>query len=46
MSKKSLYPVPEPIKINPMGVLIMSFIFALVFFMIGFAFRHYPIIGA
>lgn len=40
--KKSLYPVHEPIKINPIGVIFMAFIFALVFFMIGVATMHYP----
>lgn len=43
--KKSLYPVPEPIKINPSAVIVMSFIFALVFFGIGLATRHYVPIG-
>ena len=42
MSKKSLYPTPEPIRINPLGVIVMSFIFALVFFLIGIATMHYP----
>lgn len=42
MPKKSLYPVAEPVKVNPVGVVFWSFIFALVFFIIGFATMHYP----
>lgn len=42
MKKRSLYPVAEPIKINPLGVLVMSFTFALAFFIIGFVTVHYP----
>lgn len=46
--KGSLYPpVAEPITINPLGVIFMSFIFALVFFVIGVLTMHYPkIVGA
>lgn len=40
--KKSLYPIPDPIQVNPMGVLIWSFIFALAFFVIGIMTVHYP----
>ena len=40
--KKSLYPVIEPVKINPFGVILMCFIFALIFFFIGYATMHYP----
>jgi len=44
MKKNDLYPVQEPItiKINPAGVVLMAFIFALVFFLIGIATMHYP----
>ncbi len=42
MKKRSLYPVAEPVKVNPLGVLFMSFAFALVFFIIGFLTVHYP----
>lgn len=42
MAKKSLYPVAEPIKVNPVGVIFWCFIFALVFFVIGIATMHYP----
>lgn len=42
MTKKSLYPVAEPIKVNPIGVIFWIFIFALVFFVIGVATMHYP----
>lgn len=42
MTKKTLYPTPEPIKINPMGVILMSFLFALIFFIIGVMTMHYP----
>ena len=45
MVKKSLYPTPEPIRINPLGVILMSFIFALVFFIIGMLTMHYPMNG-
>ena len=41
--KSSLYPpIAEPITINPLGVILMSFIFALVFFVIGILTMHYP----
>ena len=42
MKKRSLYPVAEPVKVNPLGVLFMSFTFALVFFVIGILTMHYP----
>lgn len=44
MTKKgSLYPpIVEPVTINPLGVIIMAFIFALVFFIIGVLTMHYP----
>ena len=42
MTKKSLCPVAEPIKVNPIGVIFWIFIFALVFFIIGVATMHYP----
>ena len=42
MKKNDLYPVPEPIKINPLGIVVMAFIFALVFFLVGIATMHYP----
>ena len=44
MAKKgNLYPpIVEPITINPLGVIIMSFVFALVFFVIGVITMHYP----
>lgn len=40
--KKTLYPVAEPVKANPFVIILMSFLFALVFFIIGFATQHYP----
>ena len=40
--KPSLYPVSEPVKVNPVGVVLMSFVFALIFFIIGFMTMHYP----
>lgn len=40
--KRSLYPVAEPVKVNPFGVILMSFSFALVFFVIGILTMHYP----
>lgn len=43
--KKSLYPAPEPVKINPMAFLFWIFIFALVFFAIGVWTVHYPSIA-
>lgn len=43
--KKSLYPTPEPVKINPMAFLFWIFIFALVFFAIGVWTVHYPSIS-
>ena len=46
MVKKSLYPTPEPIKVNPLGVIFMAFAFALLFFIIGFATMHYPKIAS
>ena len=46
MSKKSLYPVAEPVKVSPVGVIFWAFIFALVFFAIGVATMHYPSIQA
>lgn len=42
MTKKTLYPVSEPIKINPLGIVLMSFLFALIFFIIGIMTVHYP----
>lgn len=44
MAKKgNLYPpIVEPVTINPMGVIIMTFTFALVFFVIGILTMHYP----
>ena len=44
MAKKgNLFPtIVEPITINPLGVIIMSFAFALVFFVIGVLTMHYP----
>lgn len=42
MKKNSLYPVPEPVKINPIGIILMCFVFALIFFFIGVATMHYP----
>lgn len=42
MTKKNLYPVPEPVKINPLGIILMSFLFALIFFIIGIMTVHYP----
>ena len=40
--KKSLYPAPEPVKINPRAFLFWIFIFAVVFFTIGVWTVHYP----
>ena len=44
MAKKgSLYPpIVEPVTINPLDVILMIFIFALVFFVIGVLTMHYP----
>lgn len=39
---QSLYPVSEPVKVNPMGIVLMSFVFALIFFVIGILTMHYP----
>lgn len=39
--KKSLYPVPDPIEVNPFGIMVMCFAFALIFFIIGVVTRHY-----
>lgn len=44
--KRSLYPVLEPIRVNPMGVVFWSFVFALVFFLIGICTMHYPKIAS
>lgn len=42
MKRNDLYPVPEPVKVNPFGIILMCFIFALIFFIIGVATMHYP----
>lgn len=44
--KRSLYPVSEPVKVNPLGVIFWTFSFALVFFVIGIMTVHYPSIQA
>lgn len=36
---------PVEIKINPLFIVLMSFIFALVFWIIGIAFRYYVYVG-
>ena len=46
MTKKTLYPVPEPVTINPLGIVLMAFIFALAFFIIGILTMHYPHIAS
>lgn len=40
--KKDLYPAPEPVKVNPLGVIFWAFLFAFVFFVIGVLTMHYP----
>lgn len=42
---KRLYPVAEPVEVNPAGVIVMSFVFALIFFIIGLMTMHYPSMG-
>lgn len=42
--RKSLYPSPEPVTINPKAFLFWIFVFALAFFVIGIWTVHYPAI--
>lgn len=42
MKKSSLYPAPDPIKINPLAFIFWIFVFAVVFFAIGICTVHYP----
>ena len=37
-----LNPAPEPIEISPIKLIVMSLIFALVFFILGILTMHYP----
>lgn len=46
MEKKSLYPAAKPVKVNILGIILMAFAFALLFFIIGTLTMHYPKIGS
>ena len=37
-----LRPTPDPIRVNPVGIVVMSFLFALFFFILGILTMHYP----